>query len=472
MNLTTRLSLFFLGGLTLVLAGFSTTVYVLAHGYLHRQAEDRLHAALHTLTTAVDAEPGGLEWDPHESHLALDRDLGEGPMPWLVLDGNGTWVDGSKRFFPDKKLADSPLTHEANQVVWWRNKSWLVSERRLDAKDGVSAPAPSQGEQKIFHKALIIKCGIDLEPVHATLRTLGVTVGGVSTAIWLLALIGGRWYCRRALSPVADMAAAARAMQVNDLDGRLPAPNTHDEVAELGQAFNDLLVRLQESFERQRRFTGDASHQLRTPLTAILGQIEVALRRERDADDYRRVLALVEGQAQHLRQIVDMLLFLARADAEARLPNLEKLDLSAWLRGQLKNWSAHERCNDMSVQETSSESITIETHPALLGQLVDNLLDNACKYSAAGSPIHLRLGAEASGITVAVEDSGSGIAADDLPHVFEPFFRSTAARRDGHAGVGLGLAVAQRIAAALGGTLSAASVPGKGSCFTVRLPRV
>src|SRR5262249_35090647 len=88
MKLTTRLSLFFLGGLTLVLVGFSTTIFVLAHQYLHRQAEDRLQSALLTLATAADAEPGGLEWDPHESHLALGQDLGDGPLPWLVVDGN------------------------------------------------------------------------------------------------------------------------------------------------------------------------------------------------------------------------------------------------------------------------------------------------------------------------------------------------------------------------------------------------
>jgi two-component system OmpR family sensor kinase len=471
MTLTTRLTLFFLGGLALVLAGFSTTIYVLAQRYLQYQAEERVQAVLATLVTAADLEPSGLEWDPHESHLALDQDLGEGPMPWLVVDGNENWVDGSKHFFPDKKLADSPLTQQANQVVEWHNKSWLVSERRLDAKD-VAPPSTTQGERKVFHRTLIIKAGVSLEPAHATLRTLGITVGGVSTAIWLIALVGGRWYCRRALSPVTAMAAAARSMQVSDFATRLPTPDTRDEVAELGQAFNDLLARLHESFERQRRFTGDASHQLRTPLTAILGQIEVALRRERGVEELQRVLTSVDGQAQHLKQIVEMLLFLARAEAEARLPDLHEIDIAAWLTTHVQSWSAHERFSDVSVRVEPTVPVTIATHAAFLGQLIDNLVDNACKYSTRGSPIQLRLGVEDKAVILAVADSGIGIGADDLPHVFEPFYRSHAARQNGLSGVGLGLAVAQRIATALGGTLSVVSSPGKGSCFTLRLPRV
>ena len=120
-------------------------------------------------------------------------------------------------------------------------------------------------------------------------------------------------------------------MGAEEWDRRLPVPRTDDELQDLGDAFNGLIARLQEAFERQRRFTGDASHQLRTPLAVMLGQIEVSLRRDRSAEDYRRVLSLVHDQAAHLGQMVEMLLFLARADAEAELPGLESIDLAAWV---------------------------------------------------------------------------------------------------------------------------------------------
>jgi signal transduction histidine kinase len=293
---------------------------------------------------------------------------------------------------------------------------------------------------------------------------------GVSLAVWLLALAGGRWVCRRALRPVQVLAGSARSMDGTDLGQRLPALATADEVADLSTAFNGLLDRLQEAFERQRRFTGDASHQLRTPLAALLGQVEVTLRRERPAREYRDTLGLVHRQATHLRQIVESLLFLARADAEARLPNREPIDLAAWLKEHLRSWSDHPRSADLRLEPTPEALPPVEAHSPLLGELVDILLDNACKHSPPGSPVTQRLGREGGRVLLVVEDRGCGIAAEDLPHVFEPFFRSADARRRGVAGLGLGLAIARRIAGACGGTLTAGGSPGGGAVFTLSLP--
>jgi signal transduction histidine kinase len=281
------------------------------------------------------------------------------------------------------------------------------------------------------------------------------------------------------------MAAAARAMDAADRESRLPVPATRDELADLSQAFNGLLDRLDESFERQRRFTGDASHQLRTPLTALLGQIEVALRREREADDYRQVLTRMQQQARHLQRIVESLLFLTRADAEAHAPERERLDLGVWLSAHLQGWSEHPRAGDLHIElehaaqasDTSHllalrapEPFNVAVQPVLLGELVDLLLENACKYSPPGTPITLRLEHVSGQVRLSIEDQGGGIAAKDLPHLCEPFYRAPDARRRGIAGLGLGLAIAKRIAEAFGGRLVVASQEGKGSCFTVEWP--
>jgi signal transduction histidine kinase len=239
---------------------------------------------------------------------------------------------------------------------------------------------------------------------------------------------------------------------------------------ELSRAFNGLLERLHESFERQRRFTGDASHQLRTPLTAMLGQIEVALRRDRPSEEYQRVLNLIHRQANRLRQIVEMLLFLAHADAEAKLPHLETLNLAGWLSEHLQSWSEHPRQDDLRMENASDTPLLVTVHPALLGQLVDNLLDNAFKHSERGTVVALRLWREQEAICLAVIDAGGGISPEDLPHVFEPFYRSSKARRLGIGGVGLGLAVVHRIAAVFGGSIGVKSELGKGSCFLLQLP--
>src|SRR5262249_7637251 len=152
------------------------------------------------------------------------------------------------------------------------------------------------------------------------LRRLGWTLAGLSLAVWLVAAGLGRRLCRRALAPVAQMAGAARSIPATEPGQRLPVAATADELGDLGRAFNRLLDRLQEAFERQRRFTGEASHQLRTPLAVLLGQAEVALRRDRPPEEYRRVLTVIAEQAGRLHRLVEMLLFLARADAEAAVP--------------------------------------------------------------------------------------------------------------------------------------------------------
>ena len=288
--------------------------------------------------------------------------------------------------------------------------------------------------------------------------------------MWLLAALVSRSLCRRALLPMTRMAAKSRSLSAATLDQRLPQSGSGDEVDDLGLAFNELLSRLQESFERQQRFTGDASHQLRTPLAAMLGQVEVALRRDRPSEEYRRVLTSVQRQADHLRQLVEALLFLARAEAEARLPNLVAVELAGWLKEHLASWSGHPREADLRVETMSAGSLWVEAHAPLLGQLVDNLLDNAFKYSIPGTLVRLRFRAEAGTVFLAVEDEGLGIAAEDLPHIFEPFYRSPQARNRGIGGTGLGLAVAQRISTAFGGSLTASSTAGKGTTIMLRLP--
>jgi signal transduction histidine kinase len=291
---------------------------------------------------------------------------------------------------------------------------------------------------------------------------LATTLVLTSAAVLLAAALAGRWVCQRALRPLRRMSEDARSMNAGDAVNRLVAPATADELGDLGRSFNDLLDRLRESYERQQRFTGDASHQLRTPLAVILGQVEVALRRDRPADEYRRVLETVHAKSGHLQRIVEALLFLARADGESKAPSRERIDLNAWLPEHLETWSGHARHADLRA-ELGDRPAVVEVHPVLLGELVNVLLDNACRYSAAGTAIVLRVENRNGEIALEVIDEGAGIAAADLPRIFEPFVGSGG-------GTGLGLSIARRLADVLGGTLRVNSTPGKGSRFTLALP--
>jgi len=468
-SLTTRLTAFFVGALALVLAGFSVTLYFVARSALSRQVDDRLASALHTLTAAVERHPSGLEWEPFNRMVPLGIEPDADEVRWTIRDGSGAVLEHSRNLTSDGFLSgiSAPIAEGPRIVprVKEGGRPWRVVQRRLDAGLRGRKRSPE------LHESLILTAALRLDPAESALRNLGRLTAGLSVAVWVVFAALGRRLCRRALRPLSTMAEAARGMRAAELDQQqLPSPGTTDELQELSDAFNGLLDRLREAFARQSTFTGDASHQLRTPLAAMIGQVDVALRRDRPAEDYKRTLALVRENAAHLSEIVEMLLFLARADAESALPGLRAIDLAAWAREHISTWSEGRRARDISLAVEGDGPWQVRAHGPLLTQLVDNLLDNACNHTDAGTTVRVIVASEGDSVVLAVEDDGPGIDADDLPLVFEPFFRSPRSRRQGRPGIGLGLAIAQRIAVSLGGELTVRSIAGKGSTFRFRLP--
>lgn len=453
MSLATRLTRFTLAALALVLAGFSCALYLMARAQLHAEADARLESALDTLATAADVEEDNVEWEPPDQGLPVGRDSGDSQVRWAVLAPDGRAVarsPNSQRDFP-------PPGADAHSAGGWR-----LARRTLAAAKPKRKPL-KKGE----YASLDLVVGLPLSPTHASLRRLALALAGLSAVVWLAGAAGARLLCRRALAPLTRMADVASGVTAETLTARLPDPATGDELARLCAAFNGVLGRLEGAFERQRRFTAEASHQMRTPLTAMLGQVEVALRRDRSPEEYRRVMGVVREEASRLRQVVEAMLFLARGVEED--PPRERIDLAAWLPEQAARWSAHARAADLSA-EPPAEPLAVQAHPALLAQLLDNLVENALKYGDPGTPVAVRAWAEGPDVLFSVEDHGWGLSARDLPHVFEPFFRSEEARRSGRPGTGLGLAVVRRIAEALGGSVTVRSAPGQGTCFTLRLP--
>ncbi|MGH9676938.1 MAG: sensor histidine kinase, partial [Candidatus Acidiferrum sp.] len=417
------------------------------------------------------------EWDT----AARRVHVGEGPLggqiQWLVSDSHGRVVDRSAPDVDEEILSEASAAFTSRTAaarrITWQGRQWQILQRELRAATAmpVSSGKPAEADAKeIRYPMLLVTVAMPLQPARSALLTLALTLGGLSAAIMLASLIGGRHVCRRALSPLIRMATAVREINAGDLSARLPGLTANDELNDLSDSFDGLLNRLEESFARQQRFTGDASHQLRTPLTAMLGQLDVALRRQRSAEEYQEVLATVRARAQHMGQIVEALLFLARAEAEARLPELERLDLAEWLPKYMKTWSESARAADIRLEIISKGSCFVKAQPAMLAELFGNLLDNAIKYSRAGTAITVNLQERNQEAALSFEDRGCGIAAEDLPNLFQPFFRSSEARGRGIPGVGLGLAIADRLVKAIGGRIMPGIGESGGSRFTVYLP--
>jgi signal transduction histidine kinase len=479
MSLTGRFSALFLTALGLSLIVFSTALYVSARVYLDHRVYERLDATLAILAAAAEIHPDDVEWEPQERVVLPGQESGPDRLRWMVLDERGCPIDRSPNLAGLDDLAEELARQDTDgsgrsRLVDRRGATWRVSRRVLRPGE---TPAAEQGGEPMppdrpnaLHPLLTLVACAPLGPRDATLATLAGLLAALSAGIWLLAAALCRGLSRRALLPLTRMVESARGLDAADPGWCLAGAGTDDELDDLGRAFNDLLARLHVAYERQRRFTGDASHQLRTPLTVLIGQLQVALRHERSGEEYRRALTSALGRAEQLARIVEALLFLSRAEAEAGLPGVEPMELHAWTAGHLAGRPSTDGETRIIHRRDGPDPLWIKAHPALLGQLLDNLLDNAARHGQSGSPIVVETLRGQRGAILAVEDRGTGIAPADLPHIFEPFYRSAQARRRGVTGVGLGLAVVRRIASACGGCVSVHSEPGAGARFEIHFP--
>lgn len=465
MTLVNRVSLFFLAALAICLAGYSLLSYVLIRGYLYSQFDRQLQNSLNVLVAAIEVEPDGVKWQPSDHTIMLGDEGDADEVRWVITDEHGKVVDQSQNLsstsVADQSLLDFARTDGSQDLG---GNAWRTLQQKL------TAPQPKSGDERDADEfaELVATVGRTTAGLNADLWRLTALVCILPVALWLVAATAGRSYCRRALAPLRAMAARARSMPEADFHLRLPASSQNDELTDLASAFNGLLDQLQRAFEQQRRFTGDAAHQLRTPLTVLRGEIDVALRRPRDTQEYQAVLTTLRTQTKELQQIVETLLFLARAENNTPLPDLQVISLAEFIPTQLERWRANPRWTDLVADVETDALITVS--PSLLAQAINNLVDNAIKYSPPGTAISISAISQNDLVAISVADEGMGIAAEDREQIFDPFFRSVQARQSGVHGTGLGLPLVARIAEVLGGRIEYTARQPHGSRFTLYIP--
>jgi heavy metal sensor kinase len=290
-------------------------------------------------------------------------------------------------------------------------------------------------------------------------------------ATLLVAGLGGFVLARKSLAPVVAMSDQAARISAKNLHERLRVNNESDELGRLAGVFNELLSRLDRSFENMREFMADASHELRTPLSIIRGEADVALSQDRDSTDYKEALAIIQDEARRLSRLVDDLLVLARADAGQRPLQTGEFYLNDLVEESCRAAQVLAAQKGLSLALASSPDIPFRGDEDLLRRMVLNLLDNAVKYTPAGGAISVTLVAEAAHVKIIVADTGIGVPAEAAAQIFERFYRIRRARSRADGGSGLGLAIARWAAEAHHGSIALASKPDQGSTFTVTLPR-
>lgn len=316
-----------------------------------------------------------------------------------------------------------------------------------------------------------IRAGYVVEDIERAQRQVLLLLILSIPVVLLLASWGGRLLASKALKPVDELTRAAQTIEAKNLKERVEVPATQDELARLAETFNQMISRLDEAFERERRFTEDASHELRTPLAVVRNEIEVALRRERSADEYRLVLQRCLEELVRLTKLVDDLLMLARSDTGELMLDRQVIHLDHLCQEMVEYVRplAEERelKLDLSV---SNGPVLIQGDARRLKQLLLNLLDNAIKYTPAGGRMTVAVERQENMAAVDVTDTGCGIPAEDLPYIFDRFYRRRHKVEEQATGFGLGLAICKWIVEAHGGTIEVASELGQGTRFTFHIP--
>jgi heavy metal sensor kinase len=313
-----------------------------------------------------------------------------------------------------------------------------------------------------------------LAPVEPIDRDLGRARGILLTAgpVALLLSAGlACWLARKALAPVDRLRRATESITADRLDRRLEAANPHDELGLLTQTINAMIARLERSFTEIRRFTADASHELRTPLTALRTQVEVALGKPLPPAELQQLLGSVLEELVRMSRLTDQLLALSRRDAGVEHMSTTPLDLVALVSGVADALQPLAEARGVRLRLDPEGPVRVAGDEGRLRQVFINLVDNAVKYTPAGGLVTVRVGQQDHAAVVTVADTGVGIPAEHLPHVFERFYRVDKARSRAEGGTGLGLSIARSIAQAHSGQIEMASTPGRGTVCTVTLPR-
>jgi heavy metal sensor kinase len=315
---------------------------------------------------------------------------------------------------------------------------------------------------------LSLELGISLTESEATLAAFDRFVGGGAAVFLILAISGGLFLSRQALRPVAESIRAARRLDPENLSERLPRTGAGDELDELAGTFNGLLDRLAAYHAQIIRFTADASHELRGPLGAMRAAVEITLQKPRESEEYRNVLASLGEQCERLTVLVNGLLLLARADAGELLIGGEAVDLAALACEVREMFDPLAEEKGIQLVADTESTVTVTGDASRLRQLVTNLLDNAIRFTEPGGSVTLRVNRSADCAMLQVKDTGIGIPAVHLPHLFERFHQVDPARSSG--GCGLGLSICRWIVKAHGGSIEARNGEVNGAEFTVVLP--
>ncbi len=453
------------GGVAVGLTAIGALSYLAMRSSLDRQIDASLVNIASIQAASVTSAPSG-EMAFHEWALTPDEAAS-------VLDLNRyaqVWTSDGRSLLRTRYLTrDLPLDRDALRMAGQGRLVW--AEQRLGdiPVRSLYYPLVRLGPAHLHH---VLQVAAPLVARNATLRRLAALLLAL-IAVAAAGTFGGSWWlAARVVRPVDEIIDQTEEIGARTLGRRISADADTREYQRLVHVLNTMLERLDLAFEAQRRFTADASHELRSPLTALQGELELALRRERTPDEYRRVIASALEEAQRLARTAEDLLTLARADAGVLRPRLRPGDLAAVAGRTCERLRplAEAREIHLDFQDRGAPAIVMD--PELVQRLAFNLVENAVKYTPVGGDVGVSVARGDGAVELRVEDTGPGLPESGITRLFDRFYRVDESRTSDGApgGAGLGLSIAQAIARSHGATLSAANRADGGARFVVAFP--
>jgi len=456
--LRVRFALWTAGLLLAVLTLFGIFVYLRMAQSLADSVDNALRLALSQVAAEVNVQNGNLVSVDDFIEDMLNTPLWEQGFSFRVLNSAGQTIQeyGPYRSLPQPQVNFTAPDRPGVFTIF--TDSATQHPVRL-----YTAPAVEDNQA-----VGTIQVAQNLNNVRQTLHQLRATLLVGGPLLVVLAGISGYFLAARALAPIDKITRTARRISAEDLSARLNLPPADDEAGRLAATFDSMLARLDEAFQRERRFTADASHELRTPLAAMQTILSTTLARRRTPARYEQVLVDLGEETERLHTLVEGLLHLSHSDA-AQPVLKETVNLSMLLADVTDSLRPLAEERGLALTANISDDLSVTGDSDALIRLFVNLLDNAIKFTEQGQ-ITVVAGPRPKGLVeVTISDTGVGIAAEHLPHIFDRFYRVDNSRTT--RGTGLGLAIALRVAQAHGGTIRVESEVGKGTVFTVQLPK-
>jgi two-component system, OmpR family, sensor kinase len=421
------------------------------------------------ILSLASTEAAALESDPRQPVRVHEVAPGAGPPSFVRLDKFVQIVDLDGRI-----AAHSATLGTARLPV----SPGLLA--RLRDGETVFATATEVGEEPVRMVSLPVTVGqtryavqvaMSLDDAHAVLQAGRWLFLSMSVAMLIGIGLTGAWIARRALQPIDQIVSRARRIGEASLAERLPHPGTPDEIGRLVETLNDMLGRLDRSFDVQRQFTGDAAHELRSPLARLRAELEVTLRRPRPTEEYVDALRSGLEEVERLQRLVEELLELARIDTRQEPERPETVRVVELVEAAVFAVRSEAERRGIAVEIAPSADVLVTAAPAAAKVALINILHNAVKFSPAGGLVKTLVTASRDEAVVEVSDTGPGVAPDELPRLFQRFYRGHASRSTDESGVGLGLAIARALIERQGGRISVKPSTDKGATFTLHLPR-